>query len=233
MRGVPDLGAFYPEKYAVMLGKSKPQKFNLFFLYILTSKFSLYILLQTRSCITYPGIHLPPQLSLTYSVFQNQRPWKVTIFSESLTEIWSPNTFFILISPSSYYLFLCQLAWGMSHSLLWLARRQGGICWSSQLPGELQVQWCLHWHPAAAAKEELSPSQWAAGGCPQAGAVTLLASWNAHDSFSALAIRSLNRKPKGRISKSAWPSPNANHIQSKENSCWVPTELGWAIKMGI
>lgn len=36
----------------------------------------------------------------------------------------------------------------MSYSLLWLAGRQGGICWSSQLPRELQVQWCLHWHPA-------------------------------------------------------------------------------------
>lgn len=71
---VPDLAAFYPEKYPVTLGKRKPHKFALFFSYGLTLKFSLYILLQTRSCVAHPGIHLPPQFTLMYPMLQIQRP---------------------------------------------------------------------------------------------------------------------------------------------------------------
>lgn len=102
----------------------------------------------TRSCIAYPDIQLSPQSSLRYPIFRNQRPLKCTVFPESLIKIWCPNAFFILISPQ--FLLLIPPPSSMRHVSLSsvVSRSPKGICCSSQLPGELEMQWCLHWRPA-------------------------------------------------------------------------------------
>lgn len=150
----------------VMLGKTQCQKFKLFFLHILTLKFSVHILLQSRSCITYPASHLPPQMcsKLEASGF---RIFNVNLDFEYI---------FILILTNSYYLFLCQLAGGMSHSLLCFSKEAGrDLLELSVGLGNLKCNAVCTGIQLCCCQGRVIPLQWATGGCQQTGMVVLLA----------------------------------------------------------